>query len=362
MGRSTAEDPKPEGAQLPPLHPQPSRELCSRVTACPQRRPACPSTARPLADAKEFDPKNPSMSSLPFVPSRPGVNGHGQHFLAGSPGVGLRHGGVLWKGQAECGWHRPAGGGDGESEGSQGSPAACQGRGSRLCAHAALSASCEAHVAFPSRCKMLSTSRSAACGVLSVTTLNPLVWGKSHPARGRDAASGNRGRNSTRGWSRARARSFSRELPSAERAGRTWELPAEARRVRISPDVPDPEAIAGVAAGLTKSRGSAQTQHPAVTGLCPAPPTPHWCLEGSDLALGSHRSSPVSKPAVQPSPRATEAAQPRCHCTSSRSVPTRRDKDGHSDGELTLPSPRLPAQLTPSSRLGTTQGKPALTP
>lgn len=104
-------------------------------------------------------------------------------------------------------------------------------------------------------------------------------------------------------------------------------------------------------AGLTNSRGSAQTQHPSVTGLCPAPPTPHGHLEGSGLALGSHRSSPVPKPAVQPSPCATGAAQPGggCHCTSNRSVHTRRDKEGHSDGELTLSSPRLPAQLTPRS-------------
>lgn len=151
---------------------------------------------------------------------------------------------------------------------------------------------------------------------------------------------------------------FSREPPSAERAGRaesTQQLPVELRRVQISLDFPDPGQLQRWLqgwAGLTNSRGSAQTQHPSVTGLCPAPPTPHGHLEGSGLALGSHRSSPVPKPVVQPSPRATGAAQPGggCHCTSNGSVHTRRDKEGHSDGELTLSSPRLPAQLTPRSQ------------
>lgn len=68
-GWSRVEHPKSEGVQLPPLQPQPSPELCSR---------ACPSTARPLAEAQEFDPKNPPMSSVPSALSRLGANGHRQ--------------------------------------------------------------------------------------------------------------------------------------------------------------------------------------------------------------------------------------------------------------------------------------------
>lgn len=48
----------------------------------------------------------------------------------------------------------------------------------RLCAHTARSASCQTAVAFPSQCKMLSTSRSGACGLLSVTTLSPVGLGE----------------------------------------------------------------------------------------------------------------------------------------------------------------------------------------
>lgn len=122
--------------------------------------------------------------------------------------------------------------------------------------------------------------------------------------------------------------------------------------------------------GSPTAEGRCGPQHPPVTGLCPAPATPHGCLEGSDLASGSRASNLVPKPTARPGPRAARAAQPgREHrCTPNRSLHAGRDKGGHGDGELTpltsrTASPALcPAPSSPGMGWAPTQGKPTLAP
>lgn len=122
--------------------------------------------------------------------------------------------------------------------------------------------------------------------------------------------------------------------------------------------------------GSPTAEGRRSPQHPPVTGLCPAPATPHRHLEGSDLALGSRASNPVPKPTARPGPCAAGVAQPARghHCTPNRSLRTRRDKDGHGDGELTpltsrAASPALPpAPSSPGRGWAPTQGKLILAP
>lgn len=127
MGWSRTEVPKSGGAQLPPPEPpQPRHKLCSHVSACPhprpiptpdlspstvQHAPALPDLRAGAANAKEFDPKNPSVPSLPLVSPQLRMNGHCQDFVPGSPGAGARHRGVLRRGQVALGWHRALGGG-----------------------------------------------------------------------------------------------------------------------------------------------------------------------------------------------------------------------------------------------------------
>lgn len=243
-----------------------------------------------------------------------------------------------------------------------GGPAPSHGRGNHLPAHTARSASCETAVAFPSLPKMLSTGRSSSWGSPRCHSAEP-PWfgGRVTLPRGemlppvteaeiqREAGAAPEPTRLSPGAALCGAGRRGRKQLAA--ACRAQEGPAQ-----LSPLFPRPGGNhrGGCRAGLGSltAEGQRSLQHPPVTGLCPAPATPHGHLEGSGLALGSCASNPVPKPTARPGPRATGGAQPgRGHrCTPSKSLHTRRDKDGHGDGELTpltsqAASPALPPAL-----------------
>lgn len=185
---------------------------------------------------KSWTLKNPSTSSLPLVLSWLGMNRHRQHSLPGSPGAGIRHRGLLWKGQVECGWHRTAGGGRRGEGGEPGESCTVpRQREPALCTHRSL---CQLRDScafpFPEQNALHEQIRCLWCPRCRHT--EPLGLGWESPALSRHSASGNRGRNPTRAWSSLSPARLSCEPPSAERAGRaegTWQLPG----AQESPDL-----------------------------------------------------------------------------------------------------------------------------
>lgn len=207
---------------------------------------------------------------------------------------------------------------------------------------------------------MQNTRRSSSWGVLSIIPLNPLHLGEESPRPRERCCLQKQRPNSTPSWCSARAHpTFPRSCPQQSGQEGQRQLPAELRRAQHSSHLyfRDPEAITEVAAGLaglTDSIGSAQSLAP--TGHRALPSTSYTPRAFGGLRPGIRNSciksgTKAHSPARFSYTGTAQTGRGHC-CTPSRSLCTRRDKDGDGNGELTPLTSRAASPALPPAPLG----------